>query len=373
MMLRVFGENNPAFEQDSISTIFTIFDLLDPAQFHELKRVNKDWREIINLYRDRFVLYMAILKECNLFATLAQRHLHSVTRLSGGMTNITFLFKARNKQYIGRVPGNNTSKFISRQAECHNIRVANQLGIAAKLVFDKLTGVQVTKFLSNPEPMSRESLRKRENITLCMQPLKQLHTSGERFHADTDVFQRNKIMLNILMKLQACNNAMLSFISDDINSIEKLLSLRSIKKVPCHNDTTPSNFIKSKGSVKLIDWEYANNNDPMWDLACLSMEAGFTEQQDKDMLEDYFGIYPIDNYYHFILYKPVVEYWTMLWAEVQIANKNYVDKSGLTALQEMAATRRKSCLDWLNHAEFKTACQFFETNNHESASYYNPR
>lgn len=366
-MLRLFGNNNPVIDRQSISIIFTIFDFLDPArhpeQFDQFRVISKQWRNTIDEYHDRLAISVAIFRECKSFSGMTHHSLHSVTRLAGGMTNRTFLFQAANTKYIGRLPGKKTGAFISREHESHNIRIANQLGIAATLVFDKPDGVQVTHYLPQPEAMSRESLRTRSNLTLCMRPLKRLHTSGKQFYADTDVFQRNKSMLAILASLQADADPALAELSKAINDIEKLLLLLPIKKVPCHNDTTPGNFIKSGGEIKLIDWEYANNNDPMWDLACLSMEGGFDEQQDRDMLEDYFGIYPIDNYHHLILYKPVVEYWTMLWAEVQIANRNYPDQPALTALQEMATTRKHSCLYWLDHDDFKAACHSIDTNN----------
>jgi thiamine kinase-like enzyme len=34
----------------------------------------------------------------------------------------------------------------------------------------------------------------------------------------------------------------------------------------------------------LIDYEYGGNNDPMWDLADLSVEGSFSAEQDLAML-----------------------------------------------------------------------------------------
>jgi thiamine kinase-like enzyme len=59
--------------------------------------------------------------------------------------------------------------------------------------------------------------------------------------------------------------------------------------VPCHNDPWPGNLIDADGRVYLIDWEYSGMNDPVWDLADLSVEAGFDAEQDRAMVEAYRG------------------------------------------------------------------------------------
>lgn len=38
----------------------------------------------------------------------------------------------------------------------------------------------------------------------------------------------------------------------------------------------------------IMDWEYAGMNDPMWDLGDLSVEGGFDDAQDQEMLMAYF-------------------------------------------------------------------------------------
>jgi thiamine kinase-like enzyme len=59
--------------------------------------------------------------------------------------------------------------------------------------------------------------------------------------------------------------------------------------VPCHNDPWPANLLDAVGRIYLIDWEYSGMNDPMWDLADLSVEAGFGPEQDRAMMEAYHG------------------------------------------------------------------------------------
>mgnify|MGYP000264842433 CR=1 FL=1 len=53
-------------------------------------------------------------------------------------------------------------------------------------------------------------------------------------------------------------------------------------KVPCHNDPLCENWVVSDTDrLYLIDWEYAGMNDGMWDVAAVSIEAGYGRTDDE--------------------------------------------------------------------------------------------
>jgi thiamine kinase-like enzyme len=49
------------------------------------------------------------------------------------------------------------------------------------------------------------------------------------------------------------------------------------------------NFLDTGERMYIIDYEYAGNNDPMWDLGDLSVEGGFDDDQDAALLRAYFA------------------------------------------------------------------------------------
>ncbi len=59
--------------------------------------------------------------------------------------------------------------------------------------------------------------------------------------------------------------------------------------MPCHCDPLCENFLDTGERMYIIDYEYAGNNDPMWDLGDLSVEGGFDAEQDAALLRAYFG------------------------------------------------------------------------------------
>ena len=59
--------------------------------------------------------------------------------------------------------------------------------------------------------------------------------------------------------------------------------------VPSHCDPLCENFLDTGERMYVIDYEYAGNNDPMWDLGDLSVEGAFGPAQDEALLHAYFG------------------------------------------------------------------------------------
>jgi thiamine kinase-like enzyme len=58
--------------------------------------------------------------------------------------------------------------------------------------------------------------------------------------------------------------------------------------VPCHNDLLNANFLDD-GEIRIVDWEYAGMGDRFFDLANFSVNHGFGEADDRELLGAYFG------------------------------------------------------------------------------------
>ncbi len=59
-------------------------------------------------------------------------------------------------------------------------------------------------------------------------------------------------------------------------AIKDRMNKLAITKTPCHNDPLCENWLRDPKRIYLVDWEYAGMNDPLWDLADISIEAGYT-------------------------------------------------------------------------------------------------
>jgi thiamine kinase-like enzyme len=59
-----------------------------------------------------------------------------------------------------------------------------------------------------------------------------------------------------------------------------------------HHDLLPGNFIEDGSRLWLIDWEYGAFGTPLFDLANVSTNAGYSASREQELLERYFGHRP---------------------------------------------------------------------------------
>jgi thiamine kinase-like enzyme len=76
----------------------------------------------------------------------------------------------------------------------------------------------------------------------------------------------------------------------------------------------------------VIDYEYAGNNDPAWDLGDLSVEGAFTDEQDAVLLRAYFdGEPPAADAARMVIHKAMCDLLWTLWGVIQHVNDNPAD------------------------------------------------
>ena len=360
MPFKFFGEANPELDKEN-KIVTKIFDHVDVKTFiRSIPLVSKQWKEVVEKKSPDTRVLLQLLSQCSPFKDEETSSITAVEKLSGGLTNTTFSFKHWDIKLIGRRPGKNSDMLIDRDAEAFNAKLLEDIQLGPEVIYTNRKGIQITKFLENFTPIKTESMNSTANLKGVAEALKKLHTCGKEFANDVDVFARNKHMLKLLLNRGITLPNEYFLITEQMDALETVFQSLQIQKIPCHNDTTSSNFMKSIGEIKLIDPEYSGNNDPLWDLACLSMEAHFTEEQDKRLLSYYFDTDNADEtlYQRFILYKPVVEFWAALWYQIQIANDNLQDT--LDNLKNSERSRFSQCQELLNSTDFKQALYFIK-------------
>jgi thiamine kinase-like enzyme len=112
--------------------------------------------------------------------------------------------------------------------------------------------------------------------------------------------------------------------------------------VPCHNDPWPGNLLDADGRIYLIDWEYSGMNDPMWDLADLSVEAEFGPEQDRAMMQTYHGTGLSPALYSRLeVYKAMSDLHWSVWSFVQRAKGNPADDFWSYALERLGRSKAR--------------------------------
>ena len=185
----------------------------------------------------------------------------------------------------------------------------------------------VTRFIVGCATMSPEAFRSRlGSPARSAQAFARLHGSGAVFPARFELFAMIDDYLRLLdgkpVALPDGYHAVLA----EAGAVRAALSAHPLPLAPCHCDPLCENFLDTGQRMWIVDWEYSGMNDTMWDLGDLSVEAGFDEGQDDEMLRAYFGAAPgaFDNG-RMVIYKAMCDLLWTLWGLIQLASENPAD------------------------------------------------
>jgi len=239
----------------------------------------------------------------------------------GGLTNHTYKVTLANGEvYAVRIPGLGTEEMIVRGDEKISTKLACDIGIDADLLYFGEDGSKITKYINNAVTMSSETLKQPMRIQQMADIFKRLHTCGVDTGVPFEVFSMAESYEKII------NDKNVSMFDDYEETKALVMQIKAetdvavdIVKVPCHNDALCENWVASDDKMYLIDWEYAGMNDGMWDLADVSIEAGFNTVCDRMFLKAYLGKEPdVVSERHFLANKIYVDYLWTLWAKARV-------------------------------------------------------
>ena len=248
-----------------------------------------------------------------------------------------------------RIPGEGTEEIIVRSDEKKSTELACRLGIDAKLYyFDGKTGEKITDYIVDSVTMNAETLRCEENIAKCAEVFKTLHTSNVYTEVPFDVMEMSNTYEDFIRRHGGSFYDDFAEVKAYINDIKNSYMV-NVKKVPCHNDALCENWVRQGEKMYLIDWEYAGMNDPMWDLADVSIEADFTEEKDAFFLKCYFGREATEEERKaFLINKVLIDYLWSLWGKTRAV----YDGEELEEYARVRYARMKGFLSALKSEEY---------------------
>lgn len=240
----------------------------------------------------------------------------------GGMTNHSYkITRNDGQEYLVRIPGEGTEEMIDRSDERKSTELACSLGIDSELLYFGDDGRKVMRFIEDPQPMTEDLMCRSENIKQAADIFRKLHTCGVDTGVKFEVFEMADLYEKII------RDGGVAFYDDYAEVKQTVMDIKAsvdangpIPRVPCHNDSLIGNWVLDKnGKLFLIDWEYSGMNEAMWDLSCLSIEIGYDEAQDAELLLDYYQREPsLDEKKYFIAAKLYVDYLWTLWGLTRV-------------------------------------------------------
>ena len=197
--------------------------------------------------------------------------------LTGGLSNRTYLIEVDGKAAVLKLDDQpRNAPYNSRQAEAQIQRSASGNGLASPVLIASDT-IYMTEYLEGTV-WSRGCLDDNANLEKLAAALRKLHAlplTGRIFDAigaARDYIHRIK-------------NADAAMVRDCLQKIESSPLPHNL--CCCHNDLVVANIIKTP-EICFLDWEYACDNDPFFDLATIVAHHKLSAEQSDYLLDAYF-------------------------------------------------------------------------------------
>lgn len=242
----------------------------------------------------------------------------AISILTGGLTNRSYRITTRNDgEYVVRVPGAQTELLgIDRRAEVAITTAVASLGLAPKTLCEIPEFGTVVSAFVDARAATPDDVRDPLVLEGVVRSLRSMHGAEpvpyafpifdivRRHAADAARFGVEDPNVPGLLSLAA--------------RIEASIDAAGVGLVLGHNDLLPANvLVAPDGRLWLIDFEYAGMNHPSFDLANLSINAGFDAHLDEALLAGYFGTVTDGDRARHELMKIVSELREGLWGLVQ--------------------------------------------------------
>ena len=236
------------------------------------------------------------------------------SRIYGGMMNISYVVRDKDgKKYVIYLPNGKANKLVNRKLEEENSKIISDLGLTSKFVyFDTKRGIKIKEYI---EGVSLDKIDASEiDYQKVADLLHLLHDSKKYAQEDYHPFDRLANYENKALSFQKESNEyreLKDFLSTHMNI------LSSQEKVFSHNDYQKSNILKGEdGKYYVIDFEFAANNDPIYDIAAF---ANGTIEDGEKLLVCYYNNPTREQYERFYLWRIFI---SLQWHNVAIA-KHY--------------------------------------------------
>lgn len=239
--------------------------------------------------------------------------------LKAGMTNKSFLFSVKGKDYIFRIPGPGTDQLINRQQEKSVYDAIRDLHLSDTIIhFDGETGYKISRYYENSRNCNPKDWKE---VDLCMKVLANFHQSGAKVGHSFDLRERIRFYEVLCRKSHAIQFDDYGAIRPNMDELLDKLDSMNIPKVLAHIDSVFANFlILPENQIRLIDWEYAGMCDNLADVAMFSIYAYYDEAQSDRLLTSYLGRpATVQEQFRYYSYMSLSGFLWALWAEYKIS------------------------------------------------------
>jgi thiamine kinase-like enzyme len=246
--------------------------------------------------------------------------------LSGGLTNHNYRLMlpagptgSAERSYVARLANPMTELLaIDRDAEHACALAAARAGVAPAVVdYAPAAGVMLIEWVPG-RTYEPADLRDSRSLPRVVEAVRRLH-AADRFVVDFTMVGLVHRYLDSVRHNGFRLPARFGEFLPAVEGIQRALAVRAEPAVACHNDLLAANVIDDGDRIWLIDYEYAGNNDPSFELGNLWSESNLAPEQLVELVELYYGEPSPHRVARARLQAVLSQYGWMAWAAIQDA------------------------------------------------------
>ncbi len=213
--------------------------------------------------------------------------------VSGGISNANWRVSVEGLagRFFVKIPGKGTEMFIDRAAAMDASRKAAALGLGPRVYEDLASdGIEISDFIEGRRSCTHADFRDLGRCRTALDVYRRLH-GGAKLGLTKTVFDMIDEHVEQVRALGGWVPADHAELDVQYRRARAALEASGLDLVPCFNDPMAGNFMldDADGSIMLIDYEYASNNDRCYDLGIWFGEMFFDEATELALIEHYFG------------------------------------------------------------------------------------
>ena len=230
--------------------------------------------------------------------------------LHGGLSNRTWLLQKDDRRAVLKIDEcPREAPLNTRKQEAITQTAAADAGLANAVLFEG-DGLFLTAYAEG-DVWSAASFEQDRNLELLARALRRVHSlppTGRTFDAALAA-QRYASVIEFDERLVAQCVEIVNGV-DGVDGVDAAGSPQELRL--CHNDLVAENILATP-RIRLLDWEYACDNDPLFDLATVVEHHGLNENQARQLLDAYFNGDGVGKAQHVALREQQRLYRALLW------------------------------------------------------------
>jgi thiamine kinase-like enzyme len=200
-------------------------------------------------------------------------------KLNKGLTNQNFLIHTAHHALVFRLPYADQSNIVNRAHEAAAMRAVAPFNLDFEtLYFDPSTGVKMTRYVEAFRSFDETQAEARIERTATL--MRRLHALNTTIGFAFDPIQRYRQYRSHVKKPRI----------EDTHAEVTLTQIQALKRpmTLCHNDWVEGNIGFTDAKDYLIDYEYAGDNDPYFDVMSFITENTLSVDEEQRFIEAYF-------------------------------------------------------------------------------------